>query len=269
MAAKVVPGESLFVSEPDPSWFGNGRNEPSNPAWTSSNWLKSRFHFNFAEHVSGKSNFGCLRVMNDDLVQPSRGFGTHPHSNMEIVTYVVKGELSHRDSMGTVESLGRGSIQYMSAGTGVMHSEFNDSPTDPLRFIQMWIVPSKRGLKPNYGSSRSSDPCSRRDKWDHLVAPVGGQTKAKAQVNQDVNMYVTELSQDAKIALPLKPSRQAYILSVEGTHSVELDGKVKKLQQHDAAELVPSSSSSAATSVTFTALGGPAHILVVEMARTL
>jgi len=94
-------------------------------------------------------------------VQPARGFGTHPHREMEIVTYVVEGELTHQDSMSTKESLGRGSIQFMTAGTGVSHSEHNLDPTKPLRFIQMWLVPRERGLNPNYGRSaavRASTP---------------------------------------------------------------------------------------------------------------
>ena len=134
---KVIPNNKLFVTEPDPRWFGNGGNPGFHPKWTNENWLKSRFHFSFAEyHNPVNSNFGVLRVMNDDLVQPDRGFGTHPHRNMEILTYIVHGELTHQDSMGTKESLGRGSIQFMTAGTGVQHSEFNHSKEKPLRFIQ-------------------------------------------------------------------------------------------------------------------------------------
>jgi len=111
---KVVPNSSLFVSEPDPSWFGNPGNPMNDAKWTNSNWLKSRFHFSFAEYSSRHNqDFGVLRVMNDDLVQPNRGFGTHPHSDMEIITYIVEGELTHKDSMGTEETLGRGSIQFM------------------------------------------------------------------------------------------------------------------------------------------------------------
>merc|ERR1712159_863460 len=99
-----------------------------------------------------RSNFGVLRVMNDDLVQPARGFGTHPHRDMEIVTFVVRGSLSHQDSMGTQETLGRGSIQFMTAGRGVQHSEHNLHKSQDLRFIQMWLVPRSRGLQPSYGS---------------------------------------------------------------------------------------------------------------------
>jgi len=103
-----------MIIEPNPSWFGNSANEPSNPTWTNQNWLKSRFHFSFAEYSNAHNmGFGILRVMNDDLVQPSRGFGTHPHRDMEICTYIVEGKLTHKDSMGTQESLGRGGVQFM------------------------------------------------------------------------------------------------------------------------------------------------------------
>merc|ERR1719310_477724 len=136
-----VPHESLFVSEPNPRWFGNGGNTPNKPGWTNENWLKSRFHFNFAEYSHGPDSFGVLRVMNDDLVQPDRGFGMHPHRDMEILTYIVDGFLTHKDSMGTEETIGRGSIQFMTAGTGIRHSEHNLQTSTPLRFVQMWITP--------------------------------------------------------------------------------------------------------------------------------
>jgi redox-sensitive bicupin YhaK (pirin superfamily) len=97
---EMVPAGSLFTSEPDPRMFGNAANTPSSKTWTNANWLKSRFHFSFAEyHDSNRSNFGAMRVMNDDLVQPSRGFGTHGHRDAEICTYIVKGSLTHADSM--------------------------------------------------------------------------------------------------------------------------------------------------------------------------
>jgi redox-sensitive bicupin YhaK (pirin superfamily) len=100
--------------EPNPEWFGNGPNDAANPSWTSKNWLKSRFHFSFAEYNNeDNTNFGVLRVLNDDLVQPRREFGEHPHRDVEICTYVVEGFLSHKDSMGTEETLGRGAVQFM------------------------------------------------------------------------------------------------------------------------------------------------------------
>ncbi|KAJ8907264.1 hypothetical protein NDN08_007379 [Rhodosorus marinus] len=267
MAVSVVPKESLYVSEPDPAWFGNGQNDSSNARWTNANWLKSRFHFSFAENMSGKPKFGVLRVLNDDLVQPSRGFGTHPHSNMEIVTYVVDGELTHKDSMGTSESLGRGSIQFMTAGTGVMHSEYNDDDEKPLRFIQMWILPRKRGLEPNYGSYRGGSCHDAKDKWVHLVSSVESEADAKAKVNQDVNIYGTELSEAGKkLDLDFGPDRQVYVLAIEGSLTVDLEGaSAAKLNQQDAAEIV--STSAKIQKLEFSSVEGPAHVLVVEMAR--
>jgi uncharacterized cupin superfamily protein len=164
-----IARSSLFVSEPDPRMFGNSRNEPELPGWTNKNWLKSRFHFSFAEWRDGPSRYGALRVLNDDLVQPRRGFGTHRHSDMEIVTLVVTGELSHADSMGSGETLGRGSIQYMSAGEGVNHSEQNAGAV-PVRFIQSWVVPRTRGAEPVYGSLPDSEArrAARHNKWEHI-----------------------------------------------------------------------------------------------------
>ena len=107
---RKVPHAKLFVSEPPPEWFGNPENPSSGaaPGWNNDNWLKSRFHFSFAEYSNGgNDDYGVLRVMNDDLVQPGRGFGTHGHANMEICTYIVEGSLTHKDSMGTSETLGQ------------------------------------------------------------------------------------------------------------------------------------------------------------------
>lgn len=138
---------ALFVSEPNPSWFGNGPNE-KRPTWTNDNWLKSRFHFSFAEYSNAaNAQFGPLRVMNDDLVQPLRGFGTHPHRDAEIMTYVVEGALTHEDSLGNTGEVRRGGLQYMSAGSGVRHSEYNHGEV-PLRFIQCWVNPDKSGVAP-------------------------------------------------------------------------------------------------------------------------
>lgn len=111
---RKINNSKLGISEPNPQWFGNSPNEINNKYWNNKNWLKSRFHFSFAEYSNSKNlGFGILRVMNDDLVQPNRGFGPHPHRDVEICTYVVNGSLSHKDSMGTEETIGRGSIQFM------------------------------------------------------------------------------------------------------------------------------------------------------------
>ncbi len=117
-------------------------------------WLQSRFHFSFAEYRNfDNMNFGVLRVLNDDIVHAKQGFGKHPHKNMEIITYVVDGELSHQDSMGNKEALSAGDVQYLSAGTGITHSEMNDSDKQ-ARFLQIWIIPPKEYTEPIYGSQR-------------------------------------------------------------------------------------------------------------------
>jgi len=261
----VVRRERLFVSEPDPSWFGNDPNPTQVTAkgWTEKNWLKSRFHFNFAEYGDGPDNFGVLRVMNDDVVQPMRGFGKHPHRDMEIITFVVDGQLTHQDSMGEHETLGRGSIQFMSAGTGVRHSEHNWDGEQPLRFIQSWVVPRKRGLTPNYGSmvGDAAASAARRDRWAHLVSDVNSRIKAPVQICQDCNVYVTELSPGASPGpLELSSGRQAYLLCVEGEAS--LAGSEVALRRHDAAELT------GPQSLQWSAGGDGAMLLVFEMAQT-
>jgi len=261
---RYIPSKSLYVSEPNPLWFGNASNEPRNPKWTNPNWLKSRFHFSFAEYSNpGNTNFGVLRVMNDDLVQPKRGFGAHPHSNAEIVTYVVNGKLTHEDSMGTKESLGRGSIQFMTAGRGVTHSEHN-LEDEPLRFIQMWLTPSQYGLKPNYGSMCGTQIDSK-NKLGHMVSSVtnhAAQTPVK--IHCDANIYATELSDSkSSVALKLGKGRQAYLLAVEGAPTVTAasSGESQKFAQHDAAELYPGTGP---TGEQFE-ISGPGHVLVVEM----
>lgn len=231
-----VPKEKLFVSEPDPRMFGNKGNEANLPGWNNGNWLQSRFHFSFAEYSNGPSNFGVLRVMNDDLVQPKRGFGEHPHQNMEIITFVVDGFLTHQDSMGTRETLGRGSIQFMTAGTGVRHSEHNLDSSTPLRFIQSWIIPRAKGLRPNYGSMVGDAAAEgvRHNQWAHLVSDVDGEKATPVQINQDCNVYVTELDAGA-VPPPFKiqGGRQAYMLNVEG----EVTIADQRFERHDAAML--------------------------------
>lgn len=235
---RVVPAERLFVSEPPPQWFGNGPNPGLGAAgWTNENWLKSRFHFNFAEYRGGPPKFGVLRVMNDDLVQPARGFGKHPHRDMEIITFVVDGQLTHKDSMGAEESLGRGSIQFMTAGRGVEHSEHNLQKDHHLRFIQSWVVPRAMGLPPNYGSMPGTAAAAqaRKDKWAQLVGDVAAGGNAPVKINQDCNVFVTELSPGvAAPPLEILPGRQAYLLCVEGALSSP-DGAA--LRMHDAAEV--------------------------------
>lgn len=260
---KVVSNKYLYVSEPNPSWFGNGPNEPDDPAWTNPNWLKSRFHFSFAEHSNPKNQgFGVIRVMNDDLVQPKRGFGKHPHRDMEILTYIVEGELSHKDSMGTQESLGRGAIQFMTAGKGVMHSEFNHGEK-PVRFIQTWIVPSSTGLTTNYGSC-SGDATARRNKLQHLVSNVKDTSiSTPVEIHQDADAYVTELDLGEKVSLEISSGRQGYLLCIEG--GIKVNGA--QLQKYDACEITGTGGTLEieATNVESTENGNVAHVLLFTM----
>lgn len=257
-----VPQEKLFVSEPDPRMFGNRANEPSAPGWNNGNWLKSRFHFSFAEYQNGPGTFGVLRVMNDDLVQPKRGFGEHPHRDMEIITFVVEGSLTHQDSIGTKETLGRGSIQFMTAGSGVRHSEHNLDDSAPLRFIQSWVVPRARGLRPNYGSmiGDSVAETARRNQWAHLVSDVNSQQLTPVQINQDCNVFATELDAGNRCPpLEIRDGRQGYMLAVEG--DVNLSGQL--FCRHDASML------QGPLTVELQAGGKGAMVLLFEMATSL
>lgn len=265
---RLIPKDKLYVSEPNPSWFGNGANTPNDPAWTNDNWLKSRFHYSFAEYSNpGNSNFGILRVMNDDLVQPHRGFGRHPHRDMEIITYIVHGDLTHQDSIGNGESLGRGSIQFMTAGTGVTHSEFNHGDK-PLRFIQTWIVPRQRGFTPNYGSYNASKDCdSKKNVLQHLASDTKRtDLETPVKVAQDVNCKAAELEMGKSVKVDLGESRQAYLLCVEG----ELEVNGQKMEKYDGMEIHGMDAADSmleikATGVEDTENGQVAHFLMFDM----
>jgi len=243
--------------------FALQENESSNPVWTNTNWLKSRFHFSFAEYSSRhNTNFGVLRVMNDDLVQPARGFGMHPHRDVEICTYVVEGQLTHADSMGTQETLGPGSIQFMTAGHGVHHSEHNHAPESPLRFVQMWLTPRQQGLQPNYGSFSPALETPEHNVVKHLVSDVQDTAAdTPVKINTDTNIFVATVTPREHVEIPIKGSRQAYLLCVEGNGTLTLDGKCAELCQHDAAEIHSEGP------LKVEAGAGGVHVLVVEMAK--
>lgn len=176
-------------------------------------WLKSKFHFSFAEYYNPDNmNFGVLRVINDDLIEAGTGFDTHPHRDMEIISYVVNGELTHGDSMGNKNTITRGHVQYMSAGTGVYHSEHNFGK-DMVRLLQIWIMPNKKGYDPNYGDYRLNWD-DRNNKWLHMVSSKDG--NAQIKINQDMNIYSLELEKGKEIDFPVKEGRQAYLVQIEG-----------------------------------------------------
>lgn len=187
--------------------------ESKNMGSSNLGWLKSKFHFSFAEYYNPDNlNFGILRVINDDLIKPHTGFDMHPHRDMEIISYVVDGELTHGDSMGNKNTLTRGEVQYMSAGTGVFHSEHNLGDKT-LRLLQIWILPDKKGYEPNYGDYKFNFQ-DRKNKWLHMVSSKAG--AAPIKINADINIYSLQLDKDNEISFPVKEGRQAYLVQIEG-----------------------------------------------------
>ena len=194
-------------------------------------WLDTRFTFSFADYYDPKHvHFRTLRVMNDDRVAGGGGFPMHPHRDMEIVTYVLEGALEHRDSMGNGSVIKPGDIQYMSAGTGVTHSEFNASETEPVHLYQIWMFPEEQGLKPAYGQKNFS-VAEKRGRLRLLVSSDG--RDGSVQIRQDNDLYATVLGAGETVKHDLKPERHAYVQVARG--SVTLNGK--KLDEGDGAAM--------------------------------
>lgn len=177
-------------------------------------WLESRFHFSFAEYRNPENiNFGVLRVLNDDIVHPQSGFDMHPHENMEIISYVVDGEITHKDSMGNQETLKKGEVQYLSAGDGIFHSEHNLHRSKDLRLLQIWVYPPKRGLPRLYGSHKFTKE-ERENKLLNIVSSQDG--NAKIKIYQDVQFYVSELEKNKSIKFDITENKQVYFVLIEG-----------------------------------------------------
>ncbi|MBS4538884.1 pirin family protein [Clostridium sp. D2Q-11] len=193
-------------------------------------WLRSIHHFSFAEYYDpNRMGLGVLRVLNDDLVDSDTGFDLHPHKDMEIISYVVEGELTHGDSMQNDSTIRRGDIQYMSAGKGVYHSEHNKGDTT-LRFLQIWIKPDKSSYEPNYGDF-SFQWNERKNKWLHMVSSKQG--TAPVKINQDADIYVTSLDKDNQIKIEIDNKHQAYLVQIEGKSDINGVG----LNTRDAMEI--------------------------------
>jgi len=215
-------------------------------------WLKSKFHFSFAEYYNPNNmGFGVLRVINDDLINPNTGFDTHPHHDMEIISYVVEGQLTHGDSMDNASTLKRGHIQYMSAGTGVYHSEHNLGE-NIARLLQIWILPDKKGYSPDYGEYRF-DWDERKNKWLHMVSGKSG--NAAVKVNQDVNLSTLELENNNEIDYLVKEGRQAYLVQIEGKSNI--NGII--LKQRDAMEITEENIKIKAEALS--------HFIIIEMEK--
>jgi hypothetical protein len=188
-------------------------------------WLESAHTFSFGDYFDTRyQGFGNLRVINDDTVAPGGGFGTHGHRDMEIISYVLDGQLAHKDSMGNGHAgsgvqgiIQPGDVQRMSAGTGVMHSEFNHSQSEPVHFLQIWILPKFRGIRPGYEQKHFA-PEQRRGTLVLVASPDGAQ--GSITMNADARLYAGLFDGDASFAKPLAAGRLAYVHLARGQLSV-------------------------------------------------
>lgn len=184
-------------------------------------WLDTFHTFSFGEyHDPANMGFRSLRVINDDRVKPGMGFGMHPHRDMEIITYVLDGQLQHTDSMGNGSIIKPGEVQHMSAGTGVFHSEFNPSKTDPVHLLQIWITPDKPGHTPGYGE-KSFAEAQRRNRLQLVASPDGAD--GSMTIHQDARMYATVLDAGQSVSLALDADRHAWLHVARG--KVNLNGQ--------------------------------------------
>ena len=189
-------------------------------------WLKSYHTFSFASYQnSERMNFGMLRVLNDDVVQPEMGFGIHPHRNMEIISIPISGALSHKDSIGNKRSIEVGEVQVMSAGTGLKHSEFNDSKTAAVNFLQLWIVPEIENITPYY-NQKIFEALERKNKFQVLVSPKDKQVVGSLPINQQGYISMIDLDKGFETTYNLKNG--AYFFLIEGEVLIENENLKKR-----------------------------------------
>ncbi|MCU7496968.1 MAG: pirin family protein [Ignavibacteria bacterium] len=196
-------------------------------------WLHSRFSFSFADYYNpGKMGFGALRVLNDDIIEPSEGFGTHPHSNMEIITIMLKGVLGHKDSTGNAKTLKEDEIQVMSAGSGIQHSEYNNSKTESLNLLQIWIFTKERNIRPRY-DQRYFSPQERKNKLQTVVS--GKDIPGALYIHQDAYLSLGDFEKGTSFSYRIEEpeNRGVYLFVIDG--SVSFNGEY--LFKRDAAEI--------------------------------
>jgi len=218
------------------------------------------FHFSFASYYNPDNiNFGVLRVLNDDEVRPHDGFDEHPHRDMEIVSYVVKGQLTHWDNATAVkETLQRGHVQTVTAGSGVRHSELN-LQDKTCRFLQIWILPPANGLPVRY-ENHKFEPEERLNRLLQIVGNPTNQDQVPLHLNQDVNLYVSELTDlNARVSFSLKAGRQAYVNNFEGAVDIE---NLVTLEERDALEII------GPAELSFSLADERAHFILIEMPAT-
>jgi redox-sensitive bicupin YhaK (pirin superfamily) len=183
-------------------------------------WLKSNFSFSFADYYDENfMGFGPLRVINDDVVAAGKGFGMHPHRDMEIITYVLSGQLEHKDSMGTGSIIKPGDVQHMSAGTGVFHSEFNPSETEAVHLLQIWIIPNKKSVQPRYAQKYFAKE-EKQGKL-RLIASEHGD-EGSVEIYQDAKVFASVLNKDESVSYELGKDRHAWLQVALG--EVKLNG---------------------------------------------
>jgi redox-sensitive bicupin YhaK (pirin superfamily) len=183
-------------------------------------WLNTYYTFSFADYYDARHmGFRTLRVMNEDRVQPGQGFGMHGHRDMEIVTYVLSGSLQHKDSMGNGSVIQAGELQRMTAGTGVRHSEFNDSPAEAVHLYQIWLLPERNGLKPEYEQRRFSE-ADKQGRFCLVASPEGEDGSLK--IHQDARIYLANLEAGTVLSHSMQPGRYAWLQILRG--KVALNG---------------------------------------------
>jgi redox-sensitive bicupin YhaK (pirin superfamily) len=185
-------------------------------------WLLSRHSFSFGDyHDPEQMGFGPLRVINEDRVSPGQGFGTHGHRDMEIISYVLEGGLEHKDSIGTGSVIRPGEVQIMSAGTGILHSEFNHSKTEPVHFLQIWIIPDREGIRPRYDQKLFPDAAKRGRLC--LIGSSDG-SDGSIVIHQDVRLYAAILDRGTVVSHALAPGRKSWLQVARGSVSVNAQG---------------------------------------------
>lgn len=196
-------------------------------------WLTTYHHFSFAEYYDPENvNFGPLRVFNDDVIQPGTGFDLHEHRDMEIVTYVIDGELEHKDNLGNHGVIRPGEIQRMSAGTGVFHSEFNHSKEKPLRLLQMWVFSDTKGLQPSWEQKQYSKN-DRKNKLLPVIGPKRLNQNHRLGISQDVTFYISNLEKNSDLGYKPLSGRISYLFVIDG--KITVNGK--DLYTRDAARI--------------------------------
>jgi len=177
-------------------------------------WLETYWHFSFGDYYDpANMRWGPLRVCNEDWIQPNSGFPRHPHDNMEIITYVIDGELTHQDSLGNTGTIRPGEIQRMSAGSGIVHAEFNQSPDTPVHLLQMWVLPKEKGLKPDW-EQRHFAPEQRKGKLLPVVSGDG--REGTLRIHQDATFYISAVDAGQQVEHATSPARRLYLFVVSG-----------------------------------------------------